>query len=237
MSIALSTARASVYQLIRDVDRSEPGVKGYLVDQAISNHYQLVHARLHVPMAWTTIAVLSPNVATYTLSGGAAIEFHTMGLFRLTSTNRLLEKIGPAELEAFRQYITTQTGYPLALSVLEAQPTNVGTPETTFTLFPTPNAADTLQGLYAAVAGVVAADGDLIQLGQYAQRAIEYAAAVELLAGMTDQTAARLQVDRKTLASQYQKTSEQFIEWEQVRVSRERTSRMANRSHYRPRRY
>lgn len=233
MSIALSTARASVRQLIRDVDASALGVKGYIVDQAISNNYQLVGARLKMPMAWTTLATLVVGTPTYTLTSGSAKEFHSIGLFRLASTLRPVEKVGPLWLETWRQGTPAQRGEPIALSVLEAAPATVGTTETTFTLYPTPSAADTLEGLATLQPAVLSADGDLIQLGIYAQRATEYAAAAELLAGMTDDTAARLQVDRKGLIPVYARSYEQFVDWEQTRISRQRAGRMANRSFHR----
>lgn len=233
MSIALSTARASVRRLTRDTDLTTPATRGPVLDQTISNCYQLVAARLHVPMAWTTITAITAGDADYTLTSGDAKEFHSIGLFRLASTLDLVEKVGPSQLEAMRAGRSDDRGEPIALSILEAAPSAVGTTETTFTLYPAPHQADTLQGLAATVPGVVSADADKIQLGQYAQRAIEYCAAAELVDAMTDATLERLQINGR-VADTFRHRYEQFIEWEQVRISRQRSGRFANRSYTRP---
>lgn len=235
MSITLATARAAVYQLIRDVDRSAPAVRGYIIDQALSNRYQLTGARVYgVPFAWTTLAALVAGTATYTLTGAAAREFHTLGMFRLASDLRPLEKISPVELEPLRQGTPSQSGAPIALSVTEAPPAAAGTTETTFTVWPTPAAADTLQGLGSTTPGVLTADADLMQAGSFIQRAVEYGAAAELLFAMPTDTAARLQIN-PAVGQKYADIAEQFIEWEQTRLSRERSARLGNRSQHRGR--
>lgn len=232
MSIALSTARPNVRQLIRDVDVSAPAVKGYVLDQAISNHYQLIHARLGVPLEWQTVTAYTADDADYTLTSP---EFHSIGLFRIASNYSLVEKVSPAVMARLRSggNENPAKGEPWAVALTEELPASVGTTETTIQLYPTPNEADTLQGLYAAVASVVTADADKLQLGTNGVRAIEYSAAAELLIGMTDDTAKRLDVN-KGLARKYEAMAEKFIEWEHVRVSRMRTGRFANNSYTRP---
>jgi len=230
MSIALSTARASVRQLIRDVDVSAPAVKGYILDQAISNHYQMIHARLHVPVEWQTITALVAGTASYTLT---TPEFHTIGLFRLLSNSRLLEKVPPSAIALLRSRVTVASGEPSVIAITEELPAAVGTTETTFQVYLTPTVADTLQGLYASVATVVTADTDKLQLGQNGQRALEYSTAAELLDGMPEAEAARLGVNPK-LARRYDQTAQQFIEWEFVRLSRLGSSRIGNTSYKRP---
>lgn len=233
MSIALSTARASVRQLINDVDISPPAIKGYRVDQAISNHYQRVAGRLNMPVAWVTVAALVASTKTYTLTAGDAKEFHSIGLFRIASNLRLVEKIGPHLLEGLRRDMGTGTGEPFAVAITEAAPSAVGTTETTFEVYPTPKVADTLQGLASTAAAVLSDDADKIQLGLDAQRAIEYGAAAELLSSMTAEVAARLQID-KGVARDYGKAYEDFIEAEQTRISRLRSGRFANTSYVSP---
>lgn len=239
MSLALSTARASVRQLIRDVDVSAPAVKGYILDQAISNHYQMTHARLGVPMEWQTLTALAANDADYTLSGGSAKEFHSIGLFRLASTYQPVEKVSPAYMgrlrsQTLRDGQPMSRGRPIAVAITEELPATVGTTETAIQVYPTPTESDTLEGLFAVVASTLSASADLIQLGQNGQRAVEYYAAAELLAGMTGDTAKRLDVDKDGLAKNHLRMAEKFIEWEQVRVSRQRTGRFANTSYTRP---
>lgn len=229
MSLALSTSRANVRQLIRDVDISPAAVKGYVVDQAISNHYQLVHARLRVPLEWLTLTALAVADSDYTVS---ASEFHTIGLFRLLSNHHLVEKIGPAAMGQLRA-AGTSNGEPYSVALTEENPAAVGTTETTIQVYPTPTAVDTLQGLYSTVASTVTADADLLQLGQNGQRAIEYSAAAELLDAMTDEDAKRLGIS-KAIAKKYEEQARQFIYWEQVRMSRQRTSRIANTSYKSP---
>ena len=182
MSIALSTARPNVRQLIRDVDASALAVKGYVLDQAISNHYQLVHARLGVPMEWLTVTAFVADDAEYTLT---TPEFHSIGAFRLASNYAPVEEVSPLVMARLRVN-TTDRGTPFAVALTEELPASVGTTKTTIQLYPTPNANDTLQGLYAAAAGVLSDAADKIQIGTNGARAIEYEAAAELLEGMTE---------------------------------------------------
>jgi hypothetical protein len=225
VSLALSTARANVRRLIRDVDLSAPAVKGYIVDQAVSNHYQNVAARVNLPLKWTTITAVTAGTATYTTT---TTEFAVIALFRLVTQNVLVEKVGANVLEPLRQQ-NTGRGVPEYLYVNEAPPATVGVTETTFTLYPAPSVSDTLEGLLSGVPLVLSADGDLIQLGQFAQRATEYQAAAELLASMTKDNADRLQID-KAATKYYGATAEQFIEWEQTRISRQRSGSGSNTS-------
>lgn len=191
MSGTLSATRKRVRTILRDLDRAAYAFATPDVDSEINDAVTDMASRLRLGETWTTgLVTLVSGTDLYTLSGSA--EYGSVVRLRLASTGNEIPILSAQEFEAYRQGQTVAvpaSGTPVAAMLYESP-----TQTTRLRVWPTPNAADTLDAFFTVMplGTSLTADASTIPFDTLGLSALAHEVAGRLSAKVTAEVLAQI---------------------------------------------
>lgn len=207
-----ATQRDNIRDILTDLSPDFPGIGNDRLNRLIESQMQTMPG-VQFGDAWVTGAVtLSPGVSDYTLS---SLQMANVQLLRLTSQGWELKKRTAVEMEALRIGTTIPQGDPTDYHVWED-----ASQVLKIRLYQTPDKADTLDRFGQLVPAALTADSSAIPFPDPLLRALEKLVAATCVSVISEEQAAKLQIDKQGTVDSFRTEAREAIYWEKVRKAR-----------------